>query len=418
MATITDRRHSGRVSAPILWIGLISVLLLLAVLTESMCLGILYVLKGTDTSAFAKEHLLTRPFAPSFPGKHFLGHAPHFFVADELLGWRLAPAMSVFSKDYINEYLYITDDNGFITDMDDPPVTVEKPVNAYRVIVLGGSTVMGQGAPRPSQNIVGMLRKGVRERGLRAGSGKGVEFINAGVDNYNSAQEYLYLVSDLLRFNPDLVIVYDGWNDSHLKNDSSPFRHPQITRRIAQSYSIAGSAWLLASNLRHFFTQSNFRLGMAELPSWVLGKLSSDEDASTLSVDPPFDPRDTKLYRQSRRAFLALADDELSVALFLQPLVGTDDRPMSAEEKASWWWPRLNEALGNRIPFYENARHILADLKGKNQGNSHYCIGDLSHSLTGVSETVYADTGHLLPKGNEIVASHILNQLVLCGLLR
>jgi hypothetical protein len=45
-------------------------------------------------------------------------------------------------------------------------------------------------------------------------------------------------------------------------------------------------------------------------------------------------------------------------------------------------------------------------------------VADLSHSLSGVSEAVYADSGHLLPKGNEIVASHMLDQLVLCGLLR
>ena len=150
----------------------------------------------------------------------------------------------------------------------------------------------------------------------------------------------------------------------------------------------------------------------------VSSKLSSDMMSSTFPVDPPFDPRNMELYRQTRREFLALADDELSVALFLQPLVGTDDRALSAEEKASWWWPRLDEALGNRIPFYEHARHILADLKGRDQGNGHHCIADLSHSFIGVSEAVYADSGHLLPKGNEIVASHMLDQLVLCGLLR
>ena len=79
MAKITDGQRSGRqYSTPILWISLISVLLLLAVFMESMCLGILYVnnfLKGTDTRLFAKEHLLTRPFASTppapIPGKHF-----------------------------------------------------------------------------------------------------------------------------------------------------------------------------------------------------------------------------------------------------------------------------------------------------------------------------------------------------------
>jgi len=101
----------------------------------------------------------------------------------------LAPATSYFYKDH-SEYLYITDDNGFIADVDDPPVAPEKLVDTYRVIVLGGSSVMGQGAPRPSQNIVGMLRKDVLKRGLRGANGRRIEFINAGVDGYNSADEY------------------------------------------------------------------------------------------------------------------------------------------------------------------------------------------------------------------------------------
>jgi hypothetical protein len=123
-------------------------------------------------------------------------------------------------------------------------------------------------------------------------------------------------------------------------------------------------------------------------------------------------------YRINHRAFLALADDQLSVALFLQPLVGADDRTLSAEEKASWWYPKLDMLLENRIAFYEHARRILADLKAEDYSTGHHCIADLSHSLNGVSEAVYADTGHLLPKGNEIVAARMLDQLVMCGLLR
>ena len=438
MAKIIDtQRSSRRYSTTNLWIGLIAALLLLAILLESICLGILYVndsLTGRSTNAFARTHLLTRLFEPAEPnpvsGKKFLGTFPldegqwaQFLVADGLLGWRLAADISFFyAPDPPNKYHYVTDDNGFIADVDDPPVALQKSLDAFRVIILGGSTVMGNGAPRPSQNIVGMLRKAVRERGLTGPNGRRIEFINAGVLGYNSAQEYLYLVSDLLRFKPDLVVAYDGWNDSEYDfNDNfSPFRtktHVETQRHITRSYSIAGSVFLVAQNLKTFFTSSNFKLGMIELPWRVFNKLRSKAD-SVHSSSTPFDPRNIEFYDINRRAFLALADDHLSVALFLQPMVGVDDRPLSAEEQASWWYPKLDEAMRNRVPFYEHARHILADLKVRDQGNGHHCIADLSHSLKGVSEPVYADTAHLLPKGNEVVAAHILDQLVLCGLLR
>lgn len=432
MARIPERQRSIRqYSTTNLWIGLIAALLLSAILLESVCLGLLYVdesLKGRDTSAFAKTHLLTKLFVSTplnpVPGKKFLGYLKpdssewtKWLVADDLLGWHLAPSVSINDRGS----LFITDNNGFIADVDDPPIVVQKSVDAYRVIVLGGSTVMGGGAPRPSLNIVGMMRKGIRERGLMGPNGKHVELINAGVNAYNSAQEYLYLVSDLLRFNPDLVIAYDGWNDSVYDfNNLSPFRsktHIEDQKRLTRSYTIAGAVFLVAENLKTFLTSSNFRLGMIELPWRVFNKLRSKTD-SVQSSSTSLDPHSIEFYDMNRRAFLALAGDQLSVALFLQPVVGVDDRTLSAEEKASWWYPKLDKSLGNRVPFYEQARHILADLKAKNQGNNHTCIADLSHSLKDVSEPVYVDTGHLLPKGNEVVAAHILDQLVLCGLLR
>jgi hypothetical protein len=420
----TERPHSShQYSTTSLSIGVIAALLVLPILMESVCLGILYVnefLKGRDTSSFAVKHLLTRQFisAPPSPvsGKKFLGvldwdnEEPwlQFAVADDLLGWRLAADISVFESPVPSgKYLYITDHNGFIVDVDDPPITLQKSVGTYRVIVLGASTVVGLGAPRPSQNIVGMLRKGVQERGLTGPDGTRVELINAGVNGYNSAQEYLYLVSDLLRFKPDLVVVYDGGIDSryNFKHSFSPFRtstHDEIQSRIQRSYSIAGSASLFADNLELG------KLGMVELPRRLFDKLRSKPNTAR-SISTSGDPPNVKFYDINRRAFLALADDQLSVALFLQPLFGVDGRTLSAEEKSS---------LGNRVLFYERARQVIADLKARDEDSRHHCVADLSDSLKGVSEPVYVDDEHLLPKGNEVVAAHILDRLILCGFLR
>jgi len=437
----TARPHpTHQYSTTTLWFGLIGALLLSAVLLETLCLGILYIndfVKGAYTSDFAEMHLLTKLFVSTPPdpvsGKKFLGkvsaNAPddevlwaQFLIADDLLGWRLAPDVSAFENLTNCNCLYITDHNGFIVDVDDPQIELQKPVDTYRVIILGGSTVMGAEVPRPSQNIVGMLQKGIRERGLMGPNGKRVEVINAGVGGYNSAQEYLYLVSDLIQFRPDLVIAYDGWNDSeyNFKNYPSPFRtepHSRIQWRVTKSYSIAGSLFLAAQNLGSRI--SSLGLGIIELPWRVFNKLRSKAGAVRAAVNGQwrsFDPRSVELYDINRRAFLSLADDHLSVALFLQPLVGVDDRPLSAEERASWWWdPSLEEKLEYRVRFYQHARQVLAHLEASDHG--HHCIADLSHSLKGVSERVYADTGHLLAKGNEIVAAHMLDQLVLCGFL-
>jgi hypothetical protein len=264
-----------------------------------------------------------------------------------------------------------------------------------------------------------MLRTVAKERGLMGSNSKNIEFINAGVDSYNSAQEYLYFVSDLLRYEPDMVIAYDGWNDSSfdLAEAISPFRNERHSRNqnlLEKGSSLWGASSLFFANLKYSLVEGGSRVAIFELPWRIYSRPSRRED---YVVSPgPFDQRTVEYYRINHRAFLALADENLSVAMFLQPVVGVDGRELSDEEKKAWWYPRIAERLGNRVPFYKEARRVLAELREKSNGN-HVCIADLSGAFSGVSEPVYADTGHLMPKGNEIVAGRILDQLVSCGLL-
>lgn len=440
MTNVTDETKPGRrYSDRVLWAASIVVLLALAIILESICLGGLYLynaVSGHGNRGFAQNHLLTRwlvSAAPNpAPGKNFLGHLrdgdrwEEFLIPDGLLGWRLGANIAVYYSrvNQASEYLYLTDDNGFSAEANDPPVTAEKPADVYRVIVLGGSTVMGDGAPRPAQNLIGMLRELAREQGVKAADGRRLEFINAGVDGYNSAQEYLYFVSDLARFKPDLVIVYDGWNDSYMWTDSSvtktlsPFRtqtQQNGTQRIRASYSVSGSALLTLGNLKSSLTEGHFRVAMLELPWRMLRTSASNDD-----VDERSETYDTHLvehYRETHRAFLALANSQRAVAVFLQPLVGTDGRELSEEQKASWWFPELEWELENRIPFYEDARRVLAELKETTRGQRQACIADVSDSFKDTSEPVYTDTGHLSPAGNRIVAMRMLNELASCGLM-
>src|SRR5262245_50921099 len=122
MTKTTDRHGSApQHSTTILWISLVSIVLLLAILLESVCLAILYVnnsLKGQDNSMFAQKHFLTSllvssPPVPALPpGVHFIGYIrpdrsegwAQFLVADDLLGYRLAAAISVFYLDPFNKY--------------------------------------------------------------------------------------------------------------------------------------------------------------------------------------------------------------------------------------------------------------------------------------------------------------------------
>src|SRR5262249_7592174 len=158
--------------------------------------------RSHDLRFFAYDHHLTRPFANfvSIPGKRFLGRLKlgsewnDYLIADALLGWRFAPNIVAYEK---YNSLLITDRDGFVAEPDAPVVSRERLPETYRILVLGGSTVAGVGAPRPAQNIVSMMQREAITRGL-TGSGKRLEFINAGVPGYHSGQSYLFLLSDLI----------------------------------------------------------------------------------------------------------------------------------------------------------------------------------------------------------------------------
>jgi hypothetical protein len=110
-------------------------------------------------------------------------------------------------------FWFSTNDQGF------PPVAegmlhydVPKPVGTFRVVVLGGSTVEGWGVNSPLESFPAKLQA-LLAAALAEHPAEGVqrvEVINAGVSNYASDDEYLYLLADLLPFQPDLVIAYDG----------------------------------------------------------------------------------------------------------------------------------------------------------------------------------------------------------------
>lgn len=87
------------------------------------------------------------------------------------------------------------------------PLDETKPEGVKRIFILGGSVVFYGHANQTT--IAGYLEAALRERH----SSDAIEVINAGVTGYISDQELVLLVTKILDFDPDLVIVFDGFND-------------------------------------------------------------------------------------------------------------------------------------------------------------------------------------------------------------
>lgn len=364
--------------------------------------------------------------------------------ADGLLGTRLVPNFMVVRSmrrpngaDSINAddatFWFMTDEYGF------PPVarlghhySLHKPAGVFRVIMLGGSTVEGIGVDSPLESLPSKLQL-LLEREF-AGTSSQVEVINGGISHFASDQEYLLLIADLLRFQPDLVIAYDGWNDAQLLPATiagAPRTRPYRTAsqqdnedRVNASFSPSGSFGLFArlssGRLLGWLTRfSTFRVLHYSIDRVANAFHDRGNDAPH---DPPYSPElsveAAHVYMENHERMLFIARQKgFHFASFLQPIVGIDGKTYTATEARNAP-PAGGVVKQEREVFYQTVRPLLGKFADTNELSGKSCVADLStKSFAGVSDTVYFDTGHLLANGNELVAQRILAELKRCKLL-
>ena len=90
-----------------------------------------------------------------------------------------------------------------------PEFSVIKESDHFRIMMLGGSTMFGTGATYDDTTIPGYLQSFFDESQLDSE----IEIINAGIQGADSNTELKLIENKLLQFSPDMIIIYDGWND-------------------------------------------------------------------------------------------------------------------------------------------------------------------------------------------------------------
>jgi len=98
-----------------------------------------------------------------------------------------------------------------------PEIIMEKPANTYRIFTIGGSS-MYSAASLNDETISYHLQKKFNQYDL----GVKIEVINAGIPGAWSATETAMIKDKLVEFAPDLLLVYDGWNDHSRKEVNRP----------------------------------------------------------------------------------------------------------------------------------------------------------------------------------------------------
>lgn len=89
--------------------------------------------------------------------------------------------------------------------MREPNLTIAKPANTYRVALLGDSMV--EGLQVPIEKTFGQLLSNQ----MQTPDGKNVQILNFATSGYSTAQEYVQLKKQVMKYKPDLVLMgYDS----------------------------------------------------------------------------------------------------------------------------------------------------------------------------------------------------------------
>ena len=94
--------------------------------------------------------------------------------------------------------------------------SVEKSSDVFRIFMLGGSTMFGYGATSNDTTIPGYVQKSFENNNAEYR----IEIINSGIKGADSFDELNLLEKKLLDYAPNMIIIYDGWNDLRSQNSA------------------------------------------------------------------------------------------------------------------------------------------------------------------------------------------------------
>ncbi len=257
----------------------------------------------------------------------------------------------------------------------------QKQSDTYRIFMVGGSTTFGSKAPSDNNTIPKYL-----ENILNSKYDKKFEVINAGIGGASSYHEINLIYDKLLKFEPDMIIVYDGWNDlqnihipSDIKTASYTLDNHILIKKLQSIFYLLTAI----QKIEHKISSELFLLNTGKVN---LGTSLENEEDFVLK---------SKSWSTRWNDFCS-NDNTFSTIIFLQPILGTGDKKLSNFEKQLLDDPKIN-SLSN---FYYLMEQELLNIKNCN-------TYDISRVFDNHSIPIYFDHGHTFVDGNKIIAQTI-----------
>ncbi len=296
---------------------------------------------------------------------------------------------------------WISNQNGFRG----PDFKLKKPKETFRVLTIGGSAVGGG------------LSEELRKNFQADCPEQKCELIDGGVAGSVSVHE-LYNLTRWMAYRPDLIIVYDGWNDvyySHYTSDRYQEQYQMTSRLIRKwhkpSHALIRSSYFIEgaigarSKLRKFFEKPLYAaepLDETLKISWMGGMTVTNLNGNT--------PQDhfSKIYQQNLTAMADTAEKaNVPIVFILQPSLTTVGLKQGFNETGK---QIINQLKPKAQDDWMKASDFFFPLAQKAQRQARQYHGKPFYDFNtdpGIRQEYFHDLVHLTQEGNIWAAGRI-----------
>lgn len=280
-------------------------------------------------------------------------------------------------------------------------IVVPKRPGTFRVVIIGGSSV--QGGYNERWTISYYLANKLKA------THENVEVINAGVVGAMSQNELAILQIKVIDLKPDLAIIFDGRNDLYYsvtpnwqnRQGDPYFGHKKALDALINEPSL----FTLSTNLARYIAKQS------SLVTRIFRLLARRGIDPVYPKKVQFNSRAIDTYLDNLKLIKATLEVEgIRGLIAFQPTLGYCKNNLTQYEQSitdylikneeSDWFERVNEAwpkMGERVSSLPASRQVR--------------FVNLACIFRDVEETAYIDSVHYTPKGAEVIASVISDQV-------
>tara|TARA_Y100001936_G_C16082077_1_gene678647 strand:- start:2403 stop:3554 length:1152 start_codon:yes stop_codon:yes gene_type:complete len=280
-------------------------------------------------------------------------------------------------------------------------IELEKSNDEFRIFVIGGSTVFGTGV-FDDETIPALIEKNFLEFDLN----KDIVVVNAGVSGTNSFDEVKYIKEKIFTFEPDFLIIYDGWNDAwhreiifdtYLSENNKKIESyvPENDKKIELKNQGTGIISFFQNNIKFYHT-----------PLYIYQTFFYDKDWRY--EKPPKDYGEIESLTQkswsSNWTRFCTSFNEIPTVVFLQPVLGTGEKIFSNGEKEIL--PKSQDDI-DTVRIINGMKNSIPEI-----GESCTNAFDLTGIFDDTAKPIFYDKGHVNKFGNEIIANEIYQKIL------